>query len=695
MEIFDLDRTTCLRTDWSKQGVGYFLFQKHCDCDAVAPTCCEDGWRITLAGSRFLSTAEQNYAAVEGEGLAIAWSLEQSKYFTMGCNDLTIATDHEPLTKIFADKTTLDEITNTRLLRLKRRILPWYFRIVHLPGKTNLAANATSRKPSGNAHDQIEEDRIEAFISAAIRRDTESVVSLTWDRLATETAKDSGMTTLIDAILRGFPQESRTDDTVASFWRYRYGLYVIDGVVIFDDRAVIPPSLRQPTLYALHSAHQGVSMMGARARAILFWPGMTDDIERVRQTCQDCIKNAPSHAPLPAIISNPPSTPFEMIHADFFDCAGQHYMIVGDRLSGWSDVFQSPYGSPQSGSEGLITCLRNYFSRFGVPTEISSDGGPEFVSKATETFLKRWGVSHRISSAYNAQSNGRAEVAVKSAKRLLRSNTGPSGSLDTDQFLRAMMQLRNTPDRDCDLSPAQIVFGKPIRDAFAFASRLEKFTNGNIRPLWRDAWAKKEEALRERFHHSAEKRNEHVRELPTLHPGDRCYIQNQSGNHPKRWDRSGTVVEAHGNDSYSLKVDGTGRVTRRNRRYLRQFRPASPDITSKNFISHQPTTQPVPTVAKPEVPVAQSQTIVPSNTSTALPAPDASNETNHCEKAPRTDPQQPAGPIDSPPSLVAPPSINATPFPLTIQPTKPDVPPRPRRSTRPPPRYEPETGHWI
>eukprot|EP00111_Clytia_hemisphaerica_P012274 TCONS_00036043-protein len=315
-----------------------------------------------------------------------------------------------------------------------------------------------------------------------------------------------------------------------------------------------------------------------------------------------------------------------MIHADYFDSAAQHYLVVGDRLSGWSDVFKAPHGSPQSGAEGLIACLRNYFSRFGVPTEISSDGGPEFISNATETFLKKWGVNHRISSAYNPQSNGRAEVAVKSAKRLLRSNTGPGGSLDTDRFLRAMMQLRNTPDRDCELSPAQIVFGRPIRDAFAFASRLDKFTNPNIRPLWRDAWAKKEEALRERFHHSAEKRNEHAHALPNLTPGHRCYIQNQSGNHPKRWDRSGTVVETHGNDSYSLKVDGTGRVTRRNRRRLRQFLPASADITSKNFVHLQPSQQPRPTAPPLVNQSAPTQTTSRTVTMVVPPSlPDASS----------------------------------------------------------------------
>ena len=43
-----------------------------------------------LAGSRFLNGAEKNYADIKGESLAIAWSLEQTKYFTKGCKDLVV-----------------------------------------------------------------------------------------------------------------------------------------------------------------------------------------------------------------------------------------------------------------------------------------------------------------------------------------------------------------------------------------------------------------------------------------------------------------------------------------------------------------------------------------------------------------------------------------------------------------------------
>jgi len=58
-------------------------------------------------------------------------------------------------------------------------------------------------------------------------------------------------------------------------------------------------------------------------------------------------------------------------------------------------------------------CVVFIFVTFGVPVEISSDSGPKFSAKVTKDFLKRWGIHHRMSSAYHPMSNGRAELAVK------------------------------------------------------------------------------------------------------------------------------------------------------------------------------------------------------------------------------------------------------------------------------------------
>ena len=58
--------------------------------------------------------------------------------------------------------------------------------------------------------------------------------------------------------------------------------------------------------------------------------------------------------------------------------------------------------------------------------------------------------------------------------------------------------------------------------------------------------------------------------MPDLVDGDLCRIQNQSGRFPKRWDKVGKIVEACGNHQYVVMVAGSGRLTLRNRKYLKK-----------------------------------------------------------------------------------------------------------------------------
>ena len=130
VRIFDKSKPICLATDWSKEGVGFWLFQKHCQCTPVRPFCCADGWKVTLVGSRFTHAAESRYAPVEGEALAVADALDKARYFVLGCRDLIVAGDHKPLLKLLGDR-ALDDIPNPRLRNLKEKTLRYRFRTIH------------------------------------------------------------------------------------------------------------------------------------------------------------------------------------------------------------------------------------------------------------------------------------------------------------------------------------------------------------------------------------------------------------------------------------------------------------------------------------------------------------------------------------------------------------------------------------
>ena len=202
-------------------------------------------------------------------------------------------------------------------------------------------------------------------------------------------------------------------------------------------------------------------------------------------SCNSCNQSLPSHARTPPIEPMIPTTPFEAIACDYFHLFGYYYFVAADRLSGWLELQQIKVGTNEAGAKGLLKALRRLMVTFGVPTEVSSDGGPEFTAHETEAFFKRWGIHHRLSSVSFPSSNGRAELAVKSAKRMLMDNVSPNGSLDNDAMVRALLVHRNTPDPGCKLSPAQILLGRPLRDTLPCISKeVMVFNNPNVQPLW-------------------------------------------------------------------------------------------------------------------------------------------------------------------------------------------------------------------
>ena len=158
-------------------------------------------------------------------------------------------------------------------------------------------------------------------------------MEIMWEHLQQECRDDRVMVTLADQIRRGFPDSGYdVNPAIIEFHRYRHGLCVVDGVPCYKTRIVVPDKLRRQVLTVLHSAHQGVSGMTARAEESVFWPSITRDIVETRALCRECHRIAPSQPAAPPV--SPPS-PFSCKFVTISLCmAGTIWLWVAGTLGG-------------------------------------------------------------------------------------------------------------------------------------------------------------------------------------------------------------------------------------------------------------------------------------------------------------------------------------------------------------------------
>jgi len=156
-------------------------------------------------------------------------------------------------------------------------------------------------------------------------------------------------------------------------------------------RVVIPTAFRQKVMAELHQGHQGVVRMKALVCSHFWWPCLDKDIGELAKTCAACkaVKNAPTKAPL-----HPwawPTSPWQRVHVNFAGLfAGRMFLLVVDVHSKWPEI----HIMPTTTASKIISVLREMFARYGLPQQLASDNGPQFITEEFSMFLRMNGVKH-------------------------------------------------------------------------------------------------------------------------------------------------------------------------------------------------------------------------------------------------------------------------------------------------------------
>jgi hypothetical protein len=427
-----------LTVDASKKGLGCALIQNN---------------GVVAYASRTLTSAEENYAQIEKETLAVVFACTKFHKLIYGRN-VTIESDHKPLENIM--KKPL-HAAPMRIQRMLLKLQPYSINLIHVKGKELGLADCLSRLPVERGTQLLDDELMVCK--------TETLAHKWQQKIEEATKGDQDLNDLKRIIFDGWPTDKQNlPSSVLPYWNMRDELSSYHGVIYKGERIVIPTSLRSEILKILHRSHTGIVKTKQRARDMVYWPGLNSQIEDMTNNCEACLKNRPRSQKEPMTIHPVPTLPWNKVGADLFEFEKVHYLLLVDYFSNYIEVMPL---QQDTRSCAVIKQFKINIARYGLMETLLTDNGPQFSSKEFSDFVNLYGISHITSSPTHQQSNGLAEEAVKQIKSLM-TKCKDSG----DDFFLALLDLRNTP-RDSEIgSPMQRLHGRRAQTSLPMADSL-------------------------------------------------------------------------------------------------------------------------------------------------------------------------------------------------------------------------------
>ncbi|GFO22879.1 Pol polyprotein [Plakobranchus ocellatus] len=223
------------------------------------------------------------------------------------------------------------------------------------------------------------------------------------------------------------------------------------SLILKSEQVLIPPSMRKEMLEKIHKGHLGTAKCKQRARGLLYWPRMSQDITDLISRCSTCLKHRNKQRKETLINRELGEYPWQKLGTDIFNFEGKEYLLVADYYSRYFEVVLLR----DMKSSTLIAHFKAIFARFGIPEKLISDSAANYTRQEFEGFFKNWDVDHITSSPKYSQSNGFAEKMVQTAKKLL------AKSKEEDPHI-ALLNYRTSPSQNLP-SPAELLMGRKLR----------------------------------------------------------------------------------------------------------------------------------------------------------------------------------------------------------------------------------------
>ncbi|KAL0561448.1 hypothetical protein IC582_001876 [Cucumis melo] len=436
-------------SDASKKGLGCVLMQQG---------------KVIAYASRQLKSHEQNYPTHDLELAAVVFALKIWRHYLYG-EKIQIFTDHKSLKYFFTQKEL-----NMRQRRWLELVKDYDCEILYHPGKTNVVADALSRKVSHSAalitrQAPLHRDLERAEIAVSVGAVTMQLAQLTVQPTLRQRIIDAQSNDPYLVEKRGLAEAGQTAEFSLSS----------DGGLLFERRLCVPSdgAIKTELLSEAHSSpfsmHPGSTKMYQDLKRVYWWRNMKREVAEFVSKCLVCQQvKAPRQKP--AGLLQPLSIPewkWENVSMDFITGLPRTLRgftviwVVVDRLT--KSAHFVPGKSTYTASKWAQLYMSEIVRLHGVPVSIVSDRDARFTSKFWKGLQTAMGTRLDFSTAFHPQTDGQTERLNQVLEDMLRACALEFlGSWDSHLHLMEFA-YNNSYQATIGMAPFEALYGRCCR----------------------------------------------------------------------------------------------------------------------------------------------------------------------------------------------------------------------------------------